>query len=293
VDQPPVGEASAQLDLDLRVSVAPQVIMAGSSGVLSAVLSSRLTQDLDLYLNMAIEDWRVTNWSLDFGDGQAARLSGLGATAIDVPHTYRSAGRYDARVVAAIAGHAEAAVYDQYGNARLIRQPFSVEVGNQALAIARSQPARRYLPPQVAVTVTPSLGTSPGEPSAPGFRRVDVLRGALTTLRIHLLVSREGVLTIDGRPNGFGQSRLTGWRLDGAASDAPAGTGTAPGTRHTGDDVLRLQWNTPDRIARGESEDYVVPVTLYIETRFRDGHVASYAIPSSFSVSVNFAAESG
>jgi hypothetical protein len=41
------------------------------------------------------------------------------------------------------------------------------------------------------------------------------------------------------------------------------------------------------------SRDYVVPVTLFIATRFPDGQVASYAIGSSFSVSVNFAAESG
>jgi hypothetical protein len=54
-----------------------------------------------------------------------------------------------------------------------------------------------------------------------------------------------------------------------------------------------LQWNTPNRIVGGQPRDYVVPVTLFIATRFPDGHVASYAIASSFTVSVNFAAESG
>jgi hypothetical protein len=56
---------------------------------------------------------------------------------------------------------------------------------------------------------------------------------------------------------------------------------------------MQLQWNTPDRIAGGRLQDYAVPVTLYVETRFPDGHVAFYVIPSTFSVSVDFAAQSG
>jgi hypothetical protein len=54
-----------------------------------------------------------------------------------------------------------------------------------------------------------------------------------------------------------------------------------------------MQWNAPDRIVGGQPRDYVVPVTLFLATRFPDGHVGSSAIASSFSVSVNFAAESG
>jgi hypothetical protein len=56
---------------------------------------------------------------------------------------------------------------------------------------------------------------------------------------------------------------------------------------------MRLQWNSPDRIVGGQPLDYVVPVTLYMETRFPDGHLAFYVIASSFSVSVDFAAQSG
>jgi hypothetical protein len=56
---------------------------------------------------------------------------------------------------------------------------------------------------------------------------------------------------------------------------------------------MRLQWNSPDRIVGGQRQDYAVPVTLYLETRFPDGHLASYVIASSFSVSVDFAAQSG
>jgi hypothetical protein len=56
---------------------------------------------------------------------------------------------------------------------------------------------------------------------------------------------------------------------------------------------MRLQWNSPDRIVGSQPLDYVVPVTLYVETRFLDGHLAFYVIASSFSVSVDFAAQSG
>jgi hypothetical protein len=195
--------------------------------------------------------------------------------------------------VASIAGHAQAAIYDRYGGVRLIERPFSVDIGNEAFATSRAQPARRYLPPQAMVTVTPALGISGPDPSGAGFRRIDVLRGALTSLRVHLLITREGLLTIDDRAIGYGTSHLTAWRLDGGTSDAPADSGTAPGRVHPTADLLRLQWNTPGRIERAQLQDYTVPVTLYVETRFPDAHVASYAIQSSFSVTVNFAAQSG
>ena len=56
---------------------------------------------------------------------------------------------------------------------------------------------------------------------------------------------------------------------------------------------MLLQWNNPDRIVGGQRLDYIVPVTLFVETRFPDGHLASYVIASSFSVSVDYAAQSG
>ncbi len=139
----------------------------------------------------------------------------------------------------------------------------------------------------------PYLGPSTAAGSGTAFRHVEVLRGALTTLAVHLLINREGLLVVNGIPRGFGQSRLTGWRFDGAPSDAPPGSGTLPRIYHRAGDPMRLQWNSPDRIVSGRPQDYAVPVTLYLQTRFPDGHVASYVIASSFSVSVDFAAQSG
>jgi len=293
VDQPPQADASARLDLDLQVAVSPAVSTVGSPSVVSAVLSSALTQNLNLYLSMAIEDWSVTAWALDFGDGQSRALNGPIGSSIQVNHTYQSPGRHTARAVAFISGRAQAAVYDRYGTVHLVRGPFSVQVGNQALTTAQARPPRIYLPPQAVVGVVPYLGPAPDDRSLTGFRHIDVLRGALTSLSVHLLIVREGSLAVDGHPGGFGKSRLIGWRLDGAPSDAPLGSGTLPGTTHRVGEVIRLQWNSPDRIVRGQLQDYAVPLTLSVETRFPDGHVATYKIVSSFSVSVDFAAQSG
>jgi hypothetical protein len=293
VAQPPQADAAARLDLDLRVTVSPASATAGSTSVVSAVLNNALSQDLNLYLSMAIEDWSVTSWSIDFGDGQMTTRSTAVGTSIQVPHVYQAAGVYDARIVAFISGHAQAAVYDRYGTVHLLRRPFSVEVGNDATATASRRPSRSYLPPQALVGVVPFLGMAIGAPSTTAFRHIDGLRGALTSLSVQLLITREGELTIDGVPRGFGRSWLTGWRLDGAPSDAPRGVGTIPGDRHLAGEPLRLQWNMPNPIIGGRPRDYVVPVTLFIATRFPDGHVASNAIASSFSVSVNFAAQSG
>src|SRR2546425_409096 len=292
VDQPAIADAAARLDLDLQVFASPAIATVGSPTVVSGVLTSRITQDLNLYLSMAIEDWSVTRWLVDFGDGQLRTFNSPVGTFISVPHTYLSTGRYDTRLIASISGHAQAAVYDHYGNVHLVRRPFTVEVGNHAGITARARPSRSYVPPQVAVAVVPSVGSTPATSTA-AFRHIDALRGALTTLTIHLVVIREGLVTIDGARGGFGQSRLIGWRLDGGVLDAPGNSGTSVGASHSAGEPMRLQWNAPDRIVSAQPQDYIVPVTLLVETRFPDGHLASYAIASSFSVTVNFAAQSG
>ena len=293
VEEPQVPDASARLDLDLQVQVTPAIAVVGSPSWLSAVLSSRLTQDLNLYLNMAIQDWTVTSWFADFGDGSVAREAGQGRTSLQISHPYQSAGQFDARAVASISGRAQAAVYDLYGTPRLIDQDFSVQVGNHALAGARSQPVRRYFPPSVALAVIPALSSGTLDMSLPGFARIDALRGALTRLGVKPAILREGLFTVDGRPAGSGRSRLIGWRLDAAALDAAVPYTTTPGVTHRAAEPLYLQWNSPGRVRNGQALDYVVPMTLYVETVYSDAHVADYAIGSSFSVSVNFASESG
>src|SRR5260370_34186870 len=55
VDQPPQADANARLDLDLQVTVSPAVSTAGSASLVSAVISSALTEDLNLYLSLAAD----------------------------------------------------------------------------------------------------------------------------------------------------------------------------------------------------------------------------------------------
>ena len=191
-------EATARLDLDLQVSLAPRQPVAGTPAVLSAMLDGALTQDLNLYLNMAIEDWSVTRWRVDFGDGATASIAGQAASRLNLPHTYSSAGVYGARVVALIAGHAQAARYDPYGGVHLVRQPFSVEIGNDTSATARAAPTRAYVTPVVEAIVSPAPeGSAPG-PTA--FRHVDALNGALAEFAGHLRVARAGTVRLGGAP---------------------------------------------------------------------------------------------
>lgn len=289
VDQPPQSSAAAQLDLDLAVAVAPAPAVAGATSVVSGSLSSALTRDLNLYLSMAIEDWSVNRWTVEFGDGQSTSMPRPVQSRIDIPHVYRAAGPYNVKVLAAISGHAQAAVYDRFGAVHLITRSFAVEVGNAALTTVRQAPPRVYLPPQAAVGVIPALGSTPSGTVA--FRHVDALRGALTAFGVRLIVLREGLWLIDGVINGLGKSTLIAWRYDGAMTYAPPGT--SPGLIDTPDQPLRLQWNAPDHLAGSQPQDYVVPVTILVETRYPDGHVAKYVVATSFTVSVDFAAESG
>jgi hypothetical protein len=292
VGMPQMESASARLDLDLSVSVNPSPSTAGSPSTVLAVLAARLSQDLNLYMNMAIEAWQVSKWFFDFGDGQSTNVN-TNAVRLSVPHTYQVAGQYDARAIASIAGDAQAAIYDRYGNPTLVQQRFALQIGNDALTNTRARSVRRYLPPNGVVTVTPTLDGAQPVTGMPGFRRIDALRGRLTVLAVHLLLLGEGTVTVDGHTIGAGRSRLTAWRLDGARSDAPAGTGTVPGTIHSPGDALVLQWDSPDRVDRNQGQNYSVPITLFLQTRYSDGHIVNYAIATSFLVAVNFPAESG
>ncbi|GAC1481834.1 MAG: hypothetical protein PVSMB9_07290 [Candidatus Dormibacteria bacterium] len=291
VEQPPMADAAARLDLDLQVALSPSHTVAGTPSMLTARLSGAIVQDLNLYLNMAIEDWSVSRWSVDFGDGSGATLAGQPSNQLALAHTYYSAGTYDARVVARIQGDAQAARYDGYGNVHLLREPFEVEVGNDTAATTGAAPVRTYVGPAGFVAVSPALdGTAPG---AGSFRRVEALRGDLTDFFIHLVITREGQIRLGAALAGTASTRLLRWRYDGAASDAPPSAGARTGQIGDPGNPVRLQWNQPDRLSGKQPEDYQVPITLFVQTRFSDGHSIIYAIRSTFSVTIEFAAQSG
>jgi hypothetical protein len=290
---PVFNDAQAQLSLDLQVSLTPNTPLAGTPASLTGVLSARLRNDLNVYLSMAITDWAVDRWVADFGDGQRLTITNQRGDYVSVQHTYASAGSYDPRLTAYISGHAQAAVYDTFGNPYLITREFTVEISNSAHAQPGRQAARAYLPPNVAAAVAPVIDGSGLPPANVAFQHVDALRGTLTDFFIHPLILQEGYITLDGRAAGAGHTILTAWRYAGSPTDAPSSVGTVPGPSHSAAEPLRLQWNQPDAVVGTTGHDYVVPVILAVRTTYPDGHIADFTFESTFSVTVNFAAQNG
>lgn len=130
-------------------------------------------------------------------------------------------------------------------------------------------------------------------PANVAFQHVDVLRGALTDFYVHPLIIREGFIMLDGRRAGWGRTVLTAWRFTGPATDAPLSVATVVNSWHQASDVLRLQWNEPDVLAATTARDYAVGLILYVQTIYPDGHKARFTVSSTFSVTVNFAAQNG
>ncbi len=293
VGMPFFNDAQAQLSLDLQVSLSPSQPLAGSPASLIASLSGRLRNDLNVYLSMAITDWAVDRWGVDFGDGQVATITDQRGDYLSLPHTYATAGSYDPRVTAYISGHAQAAVYNSYGNPYLVTRRFTVQVSNSTRAQPGRQAVKAYLAPRITAAVAPVIDGSGLAPADVAFQQVDALRGTLTDFFIHPLILREGYISMDGRAAGTGRSILTAWRYTGPPSDAPASVATVAGALHPASDPMRLQWNQPDALAGGTGRDYDVPLTLYVRTTYPDGHVADFTFSSTFSVTVNFAAQNG
>jgi hypothetical protein len=290
---PVFNDAQAQLSLDLQVSLSPSQPLAGSPASLIASLSGRLRNDLNVYLSMAITDWTVDRWGVDFGDGQVANIADQHGAYLSLPHTYSTAGSYDPRVTAYISGHAQAAVYNSYGNPYLVTRRFTVQVSNSTRAQPGRQAVKAYLAPRITAAVAPVIDGSGLAPTTVAVQQVDALRGTLTDFFIHPLILREGYITLDGRAAGTGRTILTAWRYTGPPSDAPPSVATVAGALHAASDPMRLQWNQPDALAGGTGRGYDVPLILYVRTTYPDGHVADFTFSSTFSVTVNFAAQNG
>jgi len=293
VGMPVFNDAQAQLSLDLQVSLAPSQPLAGSLASLIASLSGRLRNDLNIYLSMAITDWVVDRWGVDFGDGQVATVTDQHGGYLSLPHTYSTAGSYDPRVTAYISGHAQAAVYNSYGNPYLVTRRFTVQISNSTRAQPSRPAVKAYLAPRITAAVAPVIDGSGLAPADVAFQQVDALRGRLTDFFIHPLIIREGYITLDGRAAGTGRTILTAWRYTGPPSDAPPSVATVAGALHPASDPMRLQWNQPDALTGGTGRDYDVPLILYVRTTYPDGHVADFTFSSTFSVTVNFAAQNG
>jgi len=293
VGAPILAAAKARLDLDLQVTLSPVKAIAGSPATLTATLTSALSEDLNLYLSMAIEDWTVDRWDVDFGDGQTQTVSDVHGSFLRLTHIYQAAGSYAPYVTAHISGHAQAAAFDSFGNPYLISREFAVDVANGTSARLGRRAVVAYVAPQVAAAVSPVIRDSGVTPGPAAFRHVEVLRGTLTDFYIRPTILREGYLTHDGVRAGGARSALSSWRYLGPATDTSPNVGTKPNALYSDTDPLRLQWNAPDPVVGQHAQDYTVPLVLYMRTVFADGNVATFAISTSFTVTVDFAAENG
>ncbi len=293
VGAPILAAAKARLDLDLQVTLLPVKAIAGSPATLTATLISALNEDLNLYLSMAIQDWTVDRWDVDFGDGLTQTVSDVHGSFLRLTHIYQAAGSYAPYVTAHISGHAQAAAFDSFGNPYLLSREFAVDVANGTSARLSRGALVGYVAPQVAAAVSPVIRDSGVTPGPAAFGHVEVLRGRLTDFYIRPAILREGYLTHDGIRAGGARSALSSWRYLGPATDTFPNVGTKPNALYSDTDPLRLQWNAPDPVVGQHAQDYTVPLVLYMRTVFADGNVTTFAISTSFTVTVEFAAENG
>ncbi len=292
VGVPPITEAQARLNLDLVVGLAPEKLVAGTVATVSAELTGALTNDLNLYLSMAITDWSVDRWVIDFGDGSIRTLRG-GSTAVSASHTYTVAGQLQPRVIASISGHAQAAVYDRAGYPRLIRRSFSVEVGNSTLGAVSLAPRRVYFPPRIQAGLSPTLEGSGVPPGLAAFDHIEALRGTMNDLYVRMAVLQNGYFIVNGIRAGSGRSSLTGWQFLGPRTGMPAYLGTVVGSFHDPTEALRLEWEAPDRVTLSGLQDYSVSLLIYVRTVYSDGQVRDHVMASTITVTVDFPAQAG
>ena len=292
VGVPTLASAQARLSLDLQVALAPETPAAGTPANISAALTGALANDLNLYLSMAIIDWSVQRWVIDFGDGSIRFLRG-GSTAITAPHAYAVAGQFQPRVVAFISGHAQAAVFDRNGYPRLIRRSFSVEVGNTILAGVSEPPSRIYFGPRIQARVSPTLEGSGVPAGLAAFDHVEAMRGAMNDFVVRMALLQEGYFAVNGVRAGFGRSFLTGWEFLGPRTGMPATLGTTVGSLHPPTAPLRLEWDAPDRVTLSGRQDYYVSLLIHVRTAYSDGQVRDRAVASTIAVSVSFPAQAG
>jgi hypothetical protein len=285
---PRLAIAQARLDLDLALASAPARPAAGSPVAISGRLTGQVTDDVGLLLSMAIADWRVDGWRVDFGDGSRTIVPGGPAPTISTTHVYDSGGVYPARVIASISGTAQAAEYGASGYPFLVRRAFSVQVSN-GRSISVGGGSTRHVPPIVAAAVSPTIHGS-GAPDGPGLRRIEVPRAELIDLYLRPLIVREGYRTLGGSFAGWARSRVVAWRYAAAPGPAPDRVLPDAGWLQAGA-PLDLQWNAPDPVYGARPQDYVIGLQLRIEVRYPDGVTTELTVPATVDATVRYAAQ--
>jgi hypothetical protein len=287
--------ASARLVYALNVNLSPAQVQPGQTTRLSAVIADDFVAQADRTLSISVDPvgWKVDSWSIDFGDGQTATQPG-GAQNVGVDHQYASPATVQPRVTAHVSGTAQVADFDPAtGAIVLLTEPFSVDVTNSTSGRVNQQPVVAYTAPEVRAAVVAQL--APGAPPPPrrGVDRVEAPRGTTVFLYVRPIVDHEGVMTLDGKPAGDGQTTILRWTLRAGSRDGPLGAISAPGATGAQDEPLVQQWNTPDRIGPGGPEPYLIALDYTVRTSYPDGQVRDYAFSGAVAVTVAYSANSG
>jgi hypothetical protein len=287
--------ATGQLVYALNVGLNPAQVVPGQATTLSAGIADDFVAQADRTLNISVDPagWSVTSWAVEYGDGQTATVPG-GGRSISASHTYGAPAAVRPKVTAHVAGTAQVADFDPVtGDLVLVPAPFTVDVTNSTAGQVNSQPVVAYDAPQVRAAVVAQLG--PGAPDA--FRRglaaIEVPRGTTVFLYVRPIVDREGVMTLDGKPGGSGQTQVLGWTLSSGSSDGPLGAITRPGTGGASADAIAQQWNTPDKIGSGGPLPYSLAIDYTVRTTYPDGQTRDYRFSGTIAVTVAYSANSG
>ena len=118
-------------------------------------------------------------------------------------------------------------------------------------------------------------------------------RGTIVFLYVRPIVDREGIMTLDGKPAGTGQTSILRWSLSRGSSDGPPGAISPPGTTGGQGDPIVQQWNTPDLIGAAGPLPYFININYTVRTSYPDGQVRDYDFSGSVPVTVAYSANSG
>lgn len=287
--------AAGRLVYALNVSLNPATVKAGQTASVSGSIADDFVAQADRTLNVSVDPngWKVTSWTVDFGDGQHATIAG-GGTAVAADHTYAAPSSVQPRVTAHVAGTAQVADFDPAsGDIVVLTAPFTVDVTNAAVGQVIRQPVVAYTPPVVRPALVSEL--APASPPAlrRGFATIEVPRGSTVFLYVRPIVDREGELTLDGQPAGRGQTSILSWTLRSGSADGPAGQISRPGAAGGPGDAILQQWNTPDAIGPGGPVPYNLAIAYTVRTTYPDGQTRDYAFSGSVPVTVAYSAISG
>jgi hypothetical protein len=287
--------AAGRLVYALNVSLNPAAVKAGQTASVNGSIADDFVAQADRTLNVSVDPdgWKVTSWTVDFGDGQRATIAG-GGTFVAADHTYATPSSVQPRVTAHVAGAAQVADFDPAtGDIVLLTAPFTVDVTNSAVGQVIRQPVVAYTPPVIRT----ALVSEPAQGSPPALRRgfdaIEVPRGSTVFLYVRPIVDREGELTLDGQPAGSGQTSILSWTLRSGSADGPAGQVSRPGAAGGPGDAILQQWNTPDAIGPGGPVPYYLAIAYTVRTTYPDGQTRDYTFSGSVPVTVAYSAISG